>query len=548
LESWYARYDSPTFPLQNGLLNMIVRKVFVGLSISVTLMIFLLAKFWPNAYWLFIVVLPFISVGLFDMAQRKHTILRLYPVIGHIRFLFESIRPEIQQYFVESNTNGQPVSREFRALVYQRAKGQLDTRPFGTHFDVYRHGFEWVNHSLAPKSVKTDNPRIRFGDTSCSQPYDASPLNISAMSFGALSQHAIMALNKGAKIGGFAHNTGEGGISPYHRKYGGDLIWQIGTGYFGCRNSRGNFDEALFTEKANQNAVKMIEIKLSQGAKPGHGGILPAAKLTQEIADIRHVPMGHDVVSPPAHSAFSSPVGLLEFIVKLRQLSGGKPIGFKLCIGKKSEFLAICKAMLETGITPDFITVDGAEGGTGAAPIELTNSVGTPLRDGLIFVNNALIGSGLRDQMRIIAAGKAISAFHMLRLLALGADTINAARAMMFALGCIQSLHCNQNNCPTGIATQNPARYKALDVEHKATRVANYHAAMIENLMELIATAGLLDLDELRPMHINHRINGTKISHYAELYPCITHQCLLAESDIPEDWQTDWNLATSNTW
>jgi len=527
---------------------MIVRKIFIVLSILASLTIFALGTHWPHTNWLFIILVPLVGTGLYDMAQRKHTILRLYPVIGHIRFLFELIRPEIQQYFVESDTNGQPVSREFRALVYQRAKGQRDTRPFGTQFDVYREGYEWVNHSLAPRSVETDNPRIRFGDSTCSQPYDASPLNISAMSFGALSQNAIMALNKGAKIGGFAHNTGEGGISPYHQKYGGDLIWQIGTGYFGCRNSSGGFDEALFTEKANQNVVKMIEIKLSQGAKPGHGGILPAAKLTQEIANIRHVPMGHDVVSPPAHTAFSSPVGLLEFVAGLREMSGGKPVGFKLCIGKKSEFLSICKAMLETGITPDFITVDGAEGGTGAAPVELTNSVGTPLRDGLIFVNNALIGTGLRDRMRIIAAGKALSAFHMLRLLALGADTINAARAMMFALGCIQSLHCNRNNCPTGIATQDPIRYKALDVEGKAARVANYHASMTAHLMELLATAGLVDLDDLRPAHINHRINGTKVKNYAELYPCITARCLLADSDIPEGWRSHWTQASASIW
>ncbi len=527
---------------------MIVRMLFFVLSTSISLAILVLAMYWPSAYWLFIVVLPVIAVGLYDMAQRKHTILRLYPVIGHLRFLLEYIRPEIQQYFVESNTNGQPVSREFRALVYQRAKGQRDTRPFGTQFDVYRDGYEWVNHSLAPRSVEVHNPRVRFGEATCSKPYDASPLNISAMSFGALSRNAILALNKGAQTGGFAHNTGEGGISPYHKKYGGDLIWQIGTGYFGCRDSNGGFDAALFADKASQDAVKMIEIKLSQGAKPGHGGILPAAKLTQEIAEIRHVPMGHDVVSPPAHSAFSSPIGLLEFVARLRELSGGKPVGFKLCIGKKSEFLAICKGMLETGITPDFITVDGSEGGTGAAPVELTNSVGTPLRDGLIFINNALIGTGLRNQMRIIAAGKALSAFHMLRLLALGADTINAARAMMFALGCIQSLHCNRNDCPTGIATQNPTRYKALDVDIKAKRVANYHELMIANLMELLAIAGLVDLDQLRPKHINHRVGGTNVANYAALYPNITERCLLAATDVPEIWRHDWAKAASNTW
>ena len=334
----------------------------------------------------------------------------------------------------------------------------------------------------------------------------------------------------------------------YHLKYGGDLIWQIGTGYFGCRNSDGSFDETLFTEKASQGAVKMIEIKLSQGAKPGHGGILPAAKLTQEIAEIRHVPMGQDVVSPPGHTAFSSPIGLLKFIAKLRDCSGGKPVGFKLCIGKKTEFLAICKAMLETGITPDFITVDGAEGGTGAAPIEMTNSVGTPLRDGLNFVHNALIGTGLREQIRIIAAGKATSAFHMMRMMALGADTVNAARAMMFSIGCVQSRKCNENTCPTGIATQNPNRYKALDVDIKATRAANYHASMIENLMDLVASVGLNSIDELRPWHINHRVSGGETRNYAELYPGITAHCLLTDVDTPRVWQKYWQQADSNHW
>ncbi len=514
----------------------------------VSLVIIFLAIHWTSPLWLFIVVLPLIGLGIYDIVQSKHTILRLYPVIGHLRYLFEAIRPEIQQYFVEDNTSGKPISREFRELVYQRAKGERDTRPFGTQFDVYRNGYEWIDHSLSPKSVYDKNPRICFGGSDCNLPYEASPLNISAMSFGALSQSAIMALNKGAKIGNFAHNTGEGGISPYHLKHGGDLIWQIGTGYFGCRNSDGSFDEALFTEKANNNIVKMIEIKLSQGAKPGHGGILPAAKLTQEIAEIRSVPMGHDVVSPRAHTAFSSPTGLLEFVARLRKCSGGKPIGFKLCIGSKTEFLAICKAMLETSITPDFITVDGAEGGTGASPIEMINSIGTPLRDGLNFVNNALIGSGLRGQIRIIAAGKVASAFHMLRLMALGADTINAARAMMLALGCIQSRKCNVNTCPTGIATQNPDRYKALDIDDKATRVARYHASMIESLVELVAAVGLNKVDEIQSWHINHRISGTKTRNYAELYPGITDQCLLTDINIPKVWQKHWQQANSSRW
>ncbi|VAW55859.1 Ferredoxin-dependent glutamate synthase [hydrothermal vent metagenome] len=527
---------------------MSVRQLFIILSVVIPLFIFILNRFWSNAYGLFFVVIPLIGLGIYDMVQTKHTLLRLYPVIGHFRFMFELIRPEIQQYFVESDTDGVPINREFRALVYQRAKGQRDTRPFGTLFDVYREGYEWINHSLAPKQVKNTNPKIRFGGKNCTQPYEASPLNISAMSFGALSQNAIMALNKGAKIGGFSHNTGEGGISSYHLKYGGDLVWQIGTGYFGCRNAEGQFDEALFSEKAKHPVVKMIEIKISQGAKPGHGGILPAVKLTQEIATIRHVPMGHDVVSPPSHSAFSTPIELLDYVAKLRQLSGGKPVGFKLCLGQKSEFLAICKAMLNTGIKPDFITVDGGEGGTGAAPVELTNSVGTPLRDALIFVNNALIGCGLRDEIRIIASGKAMSAFHIIRLLALGADTVNSARAMLFSLGCIQSRHCNQDTCPTGIATQNPARYKALDVNDKGQRVANYQFSMIENLMELLAAAGLECLEDLKPWHINRRINGTEITNYKDLYPCITKNCLLSEDTIPCSWEKHWQYATANYW
>ena len=527
---------------------MSVRQLFFIFSISAIPFTWLVAQTWDDAYALLWVFIPMIIVGLYDITQRQHTILRLYPVIGHFRFLFESIRPEIQQYFVESNTNGMPINREFRALIYQRAKGQRDTRPFGTVFDVYRNGYEWVNHSLAPKKISNNNPRIRFGGKDCSEPYYASPLNISAMSYGALSKNAILALNKGAKTGGFYHNTGEGGLSPYHLEYGADIVWQIGTAYFGCRNEQGGFDADQFAEKARHDSVKMIEIKLSQGAKPGHGGILPAVKLTPEIAAIRQVPLGHDVISPAAHSAFSTPRELLEFIRKLRQLSGGKPVGFKLCIGRKVEFLAICKAMLETGISPDFITIDGGEGGTGAAPVELTNSVGMPLRDGLIFVHNALLGIGLRDSIRLIASGKAMSAFHMLRLMALGADTINAARAMMFALGCIQSRQCNEDTCPTGITTQNPARYKALDIDLKAERVARYHASMITNLTSLLATAGLENLQELKPWHINRRVNGTDIRHYGELYPCIAEGCLLHKDKIPDCWKHDWEQSQADCW
>lgn len=527
---------------------MSVKQGFALLSVASVLLLWAASLYWPWVQWLLIPVVALIALGVYDQVQRSHTILRLYPIIGHFRYLFESVRKEIQQYFVESDIDGRPVGREFRSLVYQRAKGVQDTRPFGTIFDVYRDGYEWINHSLQPCAVSNHDPRVIFGEATCSKPYAASLLNISAMSYGALSKHAIMALNKGAQMGGFAHNTGEGGLSPYHLRYGADIIWQIGTGYFGCRNEDGGFDADKFKQTASLEVVKMIEIKLSQGAKPGHGGILPAAKLTAEIAAIRHVPMGQDVVSPPAHSAFDSPVGLLQFVVSLRELSGGKPVGFKLCIGHKVEFLAICKAMLETGITPDFITIDGSEGGTGAAPIELTNSVGTPLRDALVFVNRALTGIGLRQPIRLIASGKAFSAFHVIRLLALGADTVNVARAMMFALGCIQSRSCNTDMCPTGITTQNPARYKALDIEYKGERVYNYHKAMLENLLEVLAAAGLKKVGDLRMQHIYQRVGGTVVKHYAEMYPAFEEGCLLRDSGVPKNWQTDWLRASAQAW
>lgn len=527
---------------------MTVRQWFVILSVVLLILLAAWTAMWPPAGWLFVVLIPIVMLGVYDMVQRPHTILRLYPVVGHFRFIFESVRKEIQQYFVESDIDGRPINREFRSLVYQRAKGDRDTRPFGSVFDFYRDGCEWINHSLAPKEISNHDPRVVFGEKNCKQPYAAAPINISAMSFGALSKNAIMALNKGAKMGGFAHNTGEGGLSPHHLKYGGDIIWQIGTGYFGCRNEEGGFAADTFAQSANLPVVKMIEIKLSQGAKPGHGGILPAAKLTEEIAAIRHVPMGQDVVSPPAHSAFSTPLGLLQFVAQLRELSGGKPVGFKLCIGRKTEFLAICKAMLESGITPDFITIDGSEGGTGAAPIELTNSVGTPLRDALVFVNRALIGIGLRDQIRLIASGKAVSAFHVIRLLALGADTVNCARAMMFALGCIQSRSCNTDKCPTGIATQDPSRNKTLDIDDKGQRVFNYQKTMVENLLEVLAAAGLERFEDLQPRHINHRVGGTVVRNYDEMYPVIPLACLLDESTVPENWRPYWAAADAQAW
>lgn len=527
---------------------MLMRHYFIIFAIVAPLLVLALFLVWPPAKYLFLLLLPIIGLGLMDMVQTKQTVRRLYPFLGRFRYMLESVRPEIQQYFVESDTSGTPIPREFRSLVYQRAKGARDTRPFGTIFDVDRPGYEWINHSLVPVHIEDTDPRVEFGTGRCSKPYKASPLNISAMSYGALSGNAIRALNKGAKIGGFSHNTGEGSLSPYHLEAGGDIVWQIGTGYFGCRSEDGNFEPELFKKNASLDVVKMIEIKLSQGAKPGHGGILPAAKLTEEIAKIRNVPMGKDVVSPAAHSAFSTPIELLDFIVQLRELSGGKPVGIKLCIGRRDEFLAICKAMLKTGNVPDFITVDGGEGGTGAAPTEMTNSVGTPLKDALIFVNEALIGIGLRDQVRIIASGKILSAFHLLRAVALGADTVNSARGMMMALGCIQARSCNTDHCPTGIATQNPARGKGLVVSDKAERVAHFHRATIENLVELLGAAGLKSVEDLQPKHINRRVEGTNVKSYAQLYPCIGHKCLLDESTTPKGWLADWQAADPERW
>jgi len=525
-----------------------VRKLFFIISTVSILFILLLTRFSEYAWLLFIPVLPFILLGIHDIRQTRSTVPRIYPVIGRLRYFFESIRPEIQQYFVESDLNGIPINREFRSLVYQRAKNVRDTRPFGTLFDVYRQGYEWTNHSLSPKPMPEEMPRVKIGGAQCTQPYSTAYLNISAMSYGALSQNAITALNLGAKLGGFYHNTGEGGLSPYHLKAGGDLVWQIGTGYFACRTEKGNFDPQLFKKNAAQSQIKMIEIKLSQGAKPGHGGILPKSKLTEEIARIRHVPMGQDVISPPAHSVFSDPVGLLKFVQQLRELSAGKPVGFKLCIGHRSEFLSICKAMLETGIIPDFITIDGGEGGTGAAPIELTNSVGTPMRDGLSFVHNALIGIGLREQVKLIASGKILSAFHLLRALALGADTVNSARGMMFALGCIQSRQCNANTCPTGVATQDPARYRHLDIDSKGQRVANYHKAAVHSLMEMVTSMGLSDPADVRPCHVQRRIDSSVIKTYADLYPTLDKGCLLDESNVPENWESDWSVAHTGEW
>jgi len=525
-----------------------MRKKFILYSIGSLLAIAVGSYFWLPVLWALILVIPLILCGTFDMWQKSHTILRNFPVIGHGRWVMELLRPPIYQYFIESNTGGAPINRVFRTVVYQRAKGVLDTVPFGTELDVYRVGYEWMDHSLSALGYQelNHNIRVTIGGNDCKKPYDASLLNISAMSFGALSQNAILALNGGAKIGGFYHNTGEGSVSPHHLKPGGDLCWQIGTGYFGCRNKEGFFSEDLFKETATLENIKMIEIKLSQGAKPGHGGILPSSKNTSEIAKIRGVKPYTRVISPPTHTSFSTPIEMMHFIRKLRVLSGGKPIGFKFCLGRRSEFVAICRAMLETGIHPDFITVDGGEGGTGAAPLEYTNSVGSPLRDSLPFVIDCLIGFDLKNKVKVIASGKIFTGFHMVKNLAIGADLCNSARAMMLSLGCIQALKCNSNDCPTGVATQNPDFTKGLVVPEKEKRVANFQKETITSLVELLAAAGLQHPAQLNRSHVHRRVSATEVLRYDEIFPYLAPGSLL-EPPYPKRFRQEMEEATSES-
>lgn len=523
---------------------MTQRAVFYYVSAIATIVVCVLGTEWPWIFWLLIPVGLYVAIGLYDIHISRANVLTNYPVIGHLRYMFEFIRPEIQQYFINTNLSGRPFNREQRELVYHRAEHSLDTLPFGTQQDIYNIGYESTVHSLAPKSLGEEHGRTVVGGPDCRRPYDASRLNISAMSFGALSPNAIMAMNRGAKLGNFAQNTGEGGLSPYHLRHGGDIIWQIGTGYFGCRNRDGSFDPVQFRERASLDVVKMVEIKLSQGAKPSHGGILPAAKVSHEISEIRGIPMGEDCISPPAHTQFSTPAALLEFVARLRELSDGRPVGFKLCIGVKREFMAIVKAMLETGITPDFITVDGAEGGTGAAPVEFVDYMGLPINEGLAFVHSCLVGAGLRDRMHVIASGKVVSGFDMVTKLALGADMCNSARAMMFATGCIQALRCNDNTCPTGVATQDPARARALDVPSKSIRVKNYHNATVESFLDLVGAMGLESPDLLGPEHIFRRVENETLKTYAEIYPYLRPGELLG-NDINPLYREDWARASA---
>jgi len=514
----------------------------LGSAVFIALALFQSVYWWPFA----LVALAFAILGTHDFFQKRHSILRSYPIAAHIRFLLEDIRPEMRQYFIESDTDGTPFSRTKRSIVYQRAKGQLDKRPFGTQYDVYASAYEWLNHSLSPRKPAEEPQRITIGGPDCAKPYSSSVLNISAMSFGALSANAIRALNKGARLGGFAHDTGEGSLSRYHRENGGDIIWEIGSGYFGCRHPDGSFSPERFAEQAADDQVKMVEIKLSQGAKPGHGGVLPGPKVSAEIAAARGVPECVDCISPACHPAFSTPIEMMHFIAKLRELCGGKPVGFKLCIGHTWEFLGICKAMLVTGIYPDFIVVDGSEGGTGAAPLEFVDHIGVPLREGLMIVQNALVGLGMRARIKLGASGKITSAFDMARIMALGADWCNSARGFMFALGCIQSQSCHTDRCPTGVATQDPVRQRALVVPDKAERVFNFHRSTVMALGEVVAAAGLEHPDELKPCHFSKRVSVDRVETFAQLYRFVGEGEILAGTDDPR-FKDAWRLARAES-
>ncbi|TPG23102.1 glutamate synthase-related protein [Variovorax guangxiensis] len=545
---------TPTFPFFPARYSAFALCV-AGLAASIAAVVLL-----PLAWLAWIALALFAAltgVGLHDLRQERHAILRNYPVIGHLRFLLEYIRPEMRQYFIESDSEAAPFSRAQRSLVYQRAKGEPDNRPFGTQLNVTLSGYEWINHSMQPTTLADHDFRIVIGGTpnpatpsgfTCTQPYSASVFNISAMSFGALSANAVLALNKGAKMGGFAHDTGEGSISQHHRVHGGDLIWEIGSGYFGCRNDDGSFSDDRFVVNARDPQVKMIEIKLSQGAKPGHGGVLPGPKVTAEISAARGVPVGIDCISPSSHSAFSTPVEMMHFVAKLRELSGGKPTGFKLCIGHPWEWFAIVKAMLATGITPDFIVVDGAEGGTGAAPVEFIDHVGAPLQEGLLLVHNTLVGVGLRSRVKIGCAGKVITAFDLARMMALGADWCNAGRGFMMALGCIQAQSCHTGHCPTGVTTQDPVRQQALVVPDKADRVRNFHRSTLHALQELVQAAGLDHPQQITAHHIVRRISDTEVRLLSNLIMQVRPGALLGPLDHQHTvFRMYWPLADAQS-
>jgi glutamate synthase domain-containing protein 2 len=496
--------------------------LFIGVSV--------IAYFFPKMWLAMVVIIPLFLLGVYDIFQKKHTILRNFPVVGHMRYLLEDIGPELHQYFVESDIDGRPFTRLQRAFVYKRAKKTLETHPFGTELNVYEPGYMWMAHSIYPINELEKAPRVRIGGKECTQPYEASLLNVSAMSFGALGERAVRALNRGAKIGGFYQNTGEGGLTRFHLEEGGDLVWQIGTAYFGCRDEDGNFSPEKFQERASKPNVKMIEIKISQGAKPGEGGVLPAEKNTPEIAEIRLIKPYQTVHSPPGHKVFSDAKGLLQFVRQLRELSGGKPVGFKLCLGSRLEFVKICEEMVATGIMPDFITVDGGEGGTGAAPIEFSDNVGMPLFDALVFVIDTLNGYGLKKDIKVIASCKVLTGFDIIKYLCVGADLFNSARAMLFALGCIQAIKCDTNRCPTGITTQDRALQAGLVVSDKAVRVANFHEETVKSAMAMLTAAGLDDVDKLNRSYIYKRLDENRCYSLEHLYPSVEFGSYLKEN------------------
>lgn len=521
--------------------------VFAG--VGALALLSLVAMLWSGWFLLGVILFGALAgLGLYDVLQNSHSILRNYPVIGHMRFMFEGIRPEIRQYLIESDRDEEPFSRDKRSIVYQRAKGVEDKRPFGTRERVYDSGYEWITHSAAPRPIADHDFRVTIGGPDCTRPYEASVYNISAMSFGALSSNAILALNTGAKKGGFAHDTGEGGISRYHRAGGGDLIYEIGSGYFGCRSADGRFDVDRFREQAADPQVRMIELKLSQGAKPGHGGVLPASKISPEIAEARGIPMGQDCVSPAAHPEFSTPLEMMAFIAKLRANADGKPVGFKLCIGHRREFMCMVKAMLETDIVPDFIVIDGKEGGTGAAPLEFANHMGMPLVEGLVFAHNTLRGAGLRDRLKIGASAKLVTSFDIAKALALGADWANSARGFMFSIGCIQAQACHTNHCPVGVATQDKLRQRALDVSEKSERVFRFHQNTLKALAEMTGAAGLSHPGDFRPHHLLMRESDRDMVTGEDVYPYLPEGFLLREEDDKFGYLMRWKRARANSY
>ncbi len=522
---------------------------FLLFSLCVLLLAVSLAMLWDGVAWRWIAAFSaaLVIVGIFDMLARRHTLRRNFPVTAHVRTFFEFFRPMIRQYVVESDMEEVPFSHVQRSIVYQRAKNVEDKRPFGTELDLYADNYEWINHSMAPAKIDTHDFRVTIGGPQCAQPYSASVFNISAMSFGSLSANAIRALNDGARRGGFYHDTGEGSLSRYHREMGGDICWELGSGYFGCRNTDGTFSDERFAENAKSAQVKMIEIKLSQGAKPGHGGVLPGAKVSEEIAEARGVPAGVDCISPARHSAFSTPLGLMQFVAHLRELSGGKPTGFKLALGHPWEWFGIAKAMVESNIYPDFIVIDGGEGGTGAAPLEFTDHVGAPLREALLLVHNTLVGINLRDKIRLGASGKIVTAFDVARTFALGADWCNAARGFMFALGCIQSQNCHTDRCPTGVATQDPSRWKKLDVPDKSERVQMFHENTLRALKELLAAAGLTHPNQVGPEHIIRRVSSTEVRSLSALYHFVKPGELVGGTPDHAVFNVFWDAARADS-